>query len=71
MYDETCYCIVSNFPEKSLAEFDVAMASLNKWCEQWGESASSLPTVGEVIAVKGAESGSWMRAKVARQVSER
>jgi hypothetical protein len=54
---------------KALAEFDSGMASLSKWCNQWGEPASLLPKVGEVIAVKGAETGQWVRAKVSRQVS--
>ena len=66
------WCILFSFsPAKALAEFDSGMASLSKWCNQWGEPASLLPKVGEVIAVKGAETGQWVRAKVSRQVSVR
>lgn len=56
---------------KALAEFDNVMVSLSRWCSQYGAGVTALPKVGEVIAVKGEEPGSWMRAKVSRQASER
>ena len=66
----TCVVLLCS-AAKALAEFDSVMVSLSKWCSQYGASATSLPKVGEVIAVKGEEPGSWMRAKVSRQASER
>ena len=59
------------FAAKALAEFDGVMASLSEWCDQWGESAALLPKVGEVICVREAESGKWLRARVSRQSSDR
>ena len=56
---------------KALAEFDVAMSSLSRWCDQWAEPASHLPAVGAIVSVKEAESGVWRRAKVLGQASER
>ena len=57
-------------PEKSLTEYDAVMASLCQWCDQHNERAVLLPRVGELISVRGAEPGDWLRAKVSRQVSE-
>ena len=53
----------------SLDEFDQTMASLSQWCEGKGQSATTLPKVKEIVAIKN--ENSWMRAKVARQVSDR
>jgi hypothetical protein len=46
------------------------MAALSKWCEENGTRATSLPLVNELVCVKGAGSGEWLRARVSRQVSE-
>ena len=54
---------------ESLAAFDKTMATLAAWCEEYGEGAQEMPKVAQIIAVK--QDGSWMRAKVARQVSNR
>ena len=47
------------------------MAALSRWCEENGTRATSLPLVNELVCVKGAGSGEWLRARVSRQVSER
>ena len=52
---------------KALAEFDEAMVSMSEWCEEWTERIATLPRVGELVSVRGAESGQWVRAKVSRQ----
>ena len=58
-------------PEETLTEFDNTMAALSKWCEENRTRATHLPRVNELICVKGAEPGEWLRAKVSRQTSER
>lgn len=45
------------------------IATLATWCEEHGEGAQEMPKVTEIIAVK--QEGSWMRAEVSRQVSDR
>ena len=57
--------------DTTLAEFDRTMAELSEWCEKNGEGATHLPRVNELLCVKGAEPGEWVRARVSRQVSER
>lgn len=54
---------------ESLAAFDKMIATLATWCEEHGAGAQEMPKVTEIIAVK--QEGSWMRAEVSRQVSDR
>ena len=57
--------------EVSLKEFDHLSAQLHAWCIEKGAGMAALPKVREFIAVTDKETGTWMRARVTRQLSDR
>ena len=59
------------FTAAQLEEYDMMCLKLSAWCSERGGGMAGLPLVGDVIAVCDKASGSWSRAEVTRQITDR